>query len=104
MKHIAAYALLILGGNENPSAADVKKVLTAAGATADDARINELLEGAKGKNFHDLVSDGLAKLSAAGAPAAAASSAPAQEAKAAKAEVKKEESEDEGFDMTDMFG
>ena len=103
MKHIAAYALLILGGNENPSAADVKKVLTAAGATADDARINELLEGAKGKNFHELVSAGLAKMSAAGAPAAAAS-APAKVEKAAKAEVKKEESEDEGFDMTDMFG
>ena len=103
MKHIAAYALLVLGGNENPSAADVKKVLTAAGASADDARMNELIESAKGKSFHELVSGGLAKIASAGAPAAA--EAPAkEEKKAAKAEVKKEESEDDGFDMTDMFG
>ncbi len=35
MKHIAAFALLVLGGNENPSAADVEKALKDAGVKAD---------------------------------------------------------------------
>ena len=101
MKHIAAYALLVLGGNENPSAADVKKVLTAAGATADDARMNELAEAVKGKSFHDLVAEGLAKMSAKSGPAAPAQAAKETKAEAKK-EVKKEESEDD-MEMGDFF-
>ena len=35
MKHIAAFALLVLGGNAAPTAADVEKVLKDAGAKAE---------------------------------------------------------------------
>ena len=55
MKHIAAYALLILGGNANPSAADVEKVLKAAGAKGDSAKVESLVSAMKGKKFHELV-------------------------------------------------
>jgi len=39
MKHIAAFALLVLGGNENPTAADVEKLLKASGVSADSEKI-----------------------------------------------------------------
>lgn len=104
MKHIAAYALLVLGGNESPSAADVKKVLTAAGVTADDAKLNELVKAANGKSFQALVADGLVKLSSGGSSGSgAAKPAAAAETKAEKkAEVKKQESE-EDMEMGDFF-
>merc|ERR1712195_132622 len=35
MKHIAAYCLLVLGGNKAPTADDVSKLLKDCGATAD---------------------------------------------------------------------
>jgi hypothetical protein len=44
MRHIAAYLLLVLGGNAKPTADDVKKVLSAAGIQGDDARIASLLK------------------------------------------------------------
>ena len=55
MKHIAAYALLVLGGNANPTADDVEKVLKAAGAKSDSAKVASLVEALKGKKFHELV-------------------------------------------------
>ena len=45
MKHIAAYALLVLGGKSDPSAADVEKVLKEAGAKADSNQIDTLITG-----------------------------------------------------------
>jgi len=39
MKHLAAYALLVLGGKENPTAADVEKLLKDAGCKADSDKI-----------------------------------------------------------------
>lgn len=35
MKYIAAYALLVLGGKESPSAADIEKLLKEAGVKAE---------------------------------------------------------------------
>ena len=43
MKAIAAYALLVLGGNATPSADDVTKVITAAGGEADEASVAALI-------------------------------------------------------------
>ena len=55
MKHIAAYALLVLGGKADPTAEDVEKVLKAAGVTSNSAKVGELIEAMKGKQFHELV-------------------------------------------------
>ena len=101
MKHIAAYALLVLGGKDAPTAADVEKVLKDAGAKADSDKVTALIEALKGKQFHELVESGLAKFGSMGsaAPAAAAAGAPA----AAKVEEKEEEPE-EDVDMGGLFG
>ena len=60
MKHIAAFALLVLGGNENPSAADVEKLLKEAGVKADSEKIEGMLKSFEGKSFHSMVEGGLA--------------------------------------------
>jgi large subunit ribosomal protein LP2 len=49
MKHLAAYLLLTLGGNESPSASDIKTLLGTATIEADDAEIEKMLEAVKGK-------------------------------------------------------
>lgn len=51
MKYIAAYALLVLGGKNEPSAADVSRVMKDAGVEADSDRVNALVEALKGKAF-----------------------------------------------------
>jgi large subunit ribosomal protein LP2 len=51
MRHLAAYLLLQLGGNESPSASDIKKLLGSLGIEADDSRLNTLISELKGKNI-----------------------------------------------------
>ena len=55
MKHMAAYLLLQLGGNESPSAADIKGVLSAVGVEADDVRLSSLLSELEGKNIQEVI-------------------------------------------------
>ena len=102
MRHVAAYALLVLGGNASPSASDVTKLLTESGATADEGQVAKMCAALEGKQFHELVSAGLASLSASG-PAAAAGGAAAGGAAAAKVEEVVEEPEEE-VDMGGLFG
>ncbi|PHH62386.1 hypothetical protein CDD81_7182 [Ophiocordyceps australis] len=111
MKHLAAYLLLTLGGNESPSAKDVKEVLSSVGIDADDERLKQLISELKGKSVDELIASGSEKLAsipsggAGGAPAAAgaaaggAADAPAEEAK--KEEEKEESDEDMGFGLFD---
>jgi large subunit ribosomal protein LP2 len=54
MRHLAAYLLLQIGGNASPSAADVKKVLSAVGIEADDERLKTLISELKGKNINQV--------------------------------------------------
>ena len=106
MKHIAAYALLLLAGKEAPTADDVEKVLKDAGVASDSEKAKALVGALKGKQFHELVKEGTAALGAMGTGSAAAA-APGAGAAAAeeKADDKKdEEEEDEDIDMGGMFG
>jgi len=100
MRHIAAYALLVLGGKDEPSAADVEKVVKDAGAEADKEKITALCEALKGKAFNELVATGIAKLGSMGAAAGPAAGA----ATAAPAEAVKEAEPEEDVDMGGMFG
>ena len=100
MKHIAAFALLVLGGNENPTAADVEKVLKEAGVKADSEKITSMIAAFNGRNFHEMVAGGLAKMASMGSAAAPASGADA--GPKAVVEEKKEEAED--VDMGGLFG
>lgn len=54
MRHIAAYLLLQIGGNTEPSAADIKKLLSTVGVEADDSRLATLVSELKGKSINDV--------------------------------------------------
>jgi large subunit ribosomal protein LP2 len=54
MKHLAAYLLLKLGGNDSPSASDVKGVLSSVGIDADDERLDKLIGELKGKDLNEV--------------------------------------------------
>lgn len=105
MRHIAAYALLVLGGNDSPSAADVEKVVKASGAEPDSDKAAALVEALKGKAFHELVAEGTKTLGSMGTGAAAGGAAAGGAAAAAPAEeAPKEEEPEEDVDMGDLFG
>ncbi|CBF70395.1 hypothetical protein AN5996.2 [Aspergillus nidulans FGSC A4] len=109
MKHLAAYLLLALAGNESPSASDIKEVLSSVGVDADDERLEKLIAELQGKDINELIAEGTTKLASVpsggaggAAPAAAAGGAAAAEAPAAEKEEEKEESdEDMGFGLFD---
>lgn len=108
MRHIAAYLLAVLGGNESPSAADVKKIMSSVGVDADETRLTKLIEEMNGKDIEEIIAQGsekLAKFGGGGSCAAAAGGAAGAEA--VVEEAKKEESEEEEADLgggMDMFG
>ena len=52
MKHLAAYLLLSLAGNAEPSAADVSKVLAAAGVEGEADRLEKLIADLSGKDVN----------------------------------------------------
>ncbi|KAI9167525.1 60S acidic ribosomal protein P2 [Paramyrothecium foliicola] len=111
MKHLAAYLLLGLGGNESPSAKDIKSVLSAVGIEADDERLDKLLSELEGKDINELIASGSEKLASVpsggaggAAPAAggAAAGGAAEDAKKEEKEEEKEESDDDmGFGLFD---
>ncbi|PFH61749.1 hypothetical protein XA68_16369 [Ophiocordyceps unilateralis] len=110
MKHLAAYLLLGLGGNDSPSAKDIKDVLGAVGIEADSERLDSLLSELKGKDINELIASGSEKLAsvpsgggggAAAAGGAAAGGAADAPAEAAKEEEKEESDEDMGFGLFD---
>ena len=54
MKYLAAYCLVVLSGNNSPSADDVKKVLTSVGIEVDATKLSGLVNSLKGKNIHEV--------------------------------------------------
>jgi large subunit ribosomal protein LP2 len=109
MRHLAAYLLLVAGGNASPSAADVKALLSAGGVEADDERLNQLISELKDKDLNEIVASGkqlLAPISSGGAAAAPAAggAAAAPAAAAPKEEKKKEEVVDALEGGMNMFG
>ena len=108
MKYLAAYLLLVQGGNAAPSAADIKSIVESVGGEVDESRISQLLSSMEGKTIDELVAEGAKKFASAPAGGAAASSgsastgAAAGEAAEEKAESAAEESDDEmGFGLFD---
>ncbi|KAI0484674.1 ribosomal protein 60S [Xylariaceae sp. FL0804] len=105
MKHLAAYLLLVQGGNTSPSAKDIKGVLSSVGIEADDERLDKLISELKGKDINELITEGSSKLAsvpsggAGGAPAAGGAAAGGGAAAEEKAEEKEEEKEESDEDM-----
>jgi large subunit ribosomal protein LP2 len=56
MRYLAAYLLLQIGGNASPSAADIKKVLSAVGIEADDSRLKSLIPELRNKDVNAVCS------------------------------------------------
>jgi large subunit ribosomal protein LP2 len=54
MRHIAAYLLLQIGGKAEPTAADIKKLLSTVGIEADDSRLKTLISELQGKSINDV--------------------------------------------------
>ncbi len=116
MQEIAAYLLLVLGGNESPSTDDIKSLIETAGnAEPSEYQITALLGDLEGKNVHDLLSEGIAKLKdvpmgggggggASAGPAASSSGASAQAAAPKEEEKKEEEEEMDLGGGLDLFG
>ena len=106
MQHLAALLMLIVGGNATPSAADVTKVIEAAGGAVDEEKLTALLAELEGKDVNEILASGMEKLKSCNvsgaAPAAAAGAAPA--AAAAPAAKPKEEEVDALEGGMNMFG
>uniref|UniRef100_A0A1I7U4V3 Large ribosomal subunit protein P2 n=1 Tax=Caenorhabditis tropicalis TaxID=1561998 RepID=A0A1I7U4V3_9PELO len=107
MRYVGAYLLAVLGGNTDPKADDLKKILTAAGVNADAEGINSVVTALQGKTIQEVIAEGKTKIASVptgGAPAASSSApaAAAADSKPAKKEEPKEESdEDMGFGLFD---
>ncbi|MED6238777.1 hypothetical protein ATANTOWER_029465 [Ataeniobius toweri] len=110
MRYVAAYLLAALGGNDNPEAKDIKKILDSVGIEADDTRLNKVVSELKGKNVNEVIATGYSKLASvpAGGAVAVASSAGAGSggaaAPAAAVEEKKEEKKEESEESDDDMG
>lgn len=94
------YAALLLHENKQAVTEDsVKKVLHAAGATADDSKVKALIASLEGVNIDEAVKAAAVAPAAAAAPAAAGK---AEEKKDEKTEEKKEEEAAAG--LASLFG
>merc|ERR1719443_2338990 len=105
MKHLAAYALLVLGGNESPTAADVTKLLKDAGVEADKDSVKTLISKLDGQNLPELIAAGYDKFAAVGSGSGGAAPAggDAGAADAPAEEKKKEEEPEEEVDVGNML-
>merc|ERR1712034_202490 len=108
MRYVAAALLAALGGGE-PSAANIKSILSSVGIEADGAKVDQVVAELAGKNIEELIAEGTGKLGSmpaaggAGAAAAPAAGGAAPAAAAAKEPEPEEEEEDDdmGFGLFD---
>ena len=104
MRHVAAYFLAVMGGNSNPSEADIKSILSSVGIEADSKNLSVVISQLKGKNIFDVMAEGKTKLAEMRAGGVGGGSGGAAPAAAAPVEVKEEkkpveESEESDSDM-----
>ena len=86
-------AMLLHSAGKKITDENIKKVLTAAGVKADDARIKALTASLDGVNIDEAIKTAAIPVAPAAAPAAAAGETPAEEKKEDKKKEKKEEPE-----------
>ena len=109
MRYVSAYLMHVIAHDgAKPTAADIKKILTAAGAEIDESRIKALIEAVGEHDPSELIAAGRTKLqSFGGAAGPAAMAAPAAggaaPAKAAEKAPEPEEEEEEGGMDFDLF-
>merc|ERR1712210_299010 len=99
MKHVATYLLLVLGGNDSPTADDVADVLSSVGIDSDRESLERFMSEMKEKTIDELMSAGKGLLASLGNNGGSKIASSENEA------VKEEEEEE--MDMSggmDMFG
>ena len=104
MKHIAAYLLLVLGGNATPSAADVTGLLEKVGVEADADKVALLIKNLEGKTLDELIVAGEEKMISVGGAGGAGGAAAGGEEAAAEEEVEEEEEEEVDVGGGNLFG
>ncbi|KAG8438032.1 hypothetical protein GDO86_008641 [Hymenochirus boettgeri] len=108
MRYVAAYLLAVLGGNENPTIADLTKILNSVGIETDKERAEKVVGELKGKNIDEVIAQGNTKLasmpSGGGVAVASSGSAAPAGSAAAPAEEKKDEKKEESEESDDDMG
>ena len=107
MRHLAAYLMLVIGGNTSPSAEDVTNALAAAGVDVDEERLNTLISELDGKDINELIELGKEKLmvgGSGGGGGGGGGDVTETETDAPKVEAPKEEEVDALEGGMDMFG
>ncbi|KAK1932772.1 hypothetical protein X943_000715 [Babesia divergens] len=54
LKYVSSYLLAVASGNENPTAADLKKILDSVGSEVDTECLEGLVQAMKGKTVHEV--------------------------------------------------
>jgi len=110
MRHVAAYLLAVLGGNNSPSAADLKGILSSVGVEANGNSLDVVIKNLKGKSVNELIEEGQALLAnvpaggggaAAGAGGEAAGSVEEEKPKEKTPEPESDSDEDMGLGLFD---
>eukprot|EP00088_Acartia_fossae_P046382 TRINITY_DN50069_c0_g1_i1.p1 TRINITY_DN50069_c0_g1~~TRINITY_DN50069_c0_g1_i1.p1 ORF type:complete len:113 (+),score=41.85 TRINITY_DN50069_c0_g1_i1:85-423(+) len=112
MKYLAAYLLAELGGNDSPSAGDLKKILSAVGIDPEEEELKKVVGSLEGKTTEELITEGRSKMSSvpvggggaavgSAAPGTAGGDAPAAAKEEEKEEEEEESDEDMGFGLFD---
>ncbi|KAG7559095.1 hypothetical protein ISN45_Aa05g007030 [Arabidopsis thaliana x Arabidopsis arenosa] len=113
MKVISAFLLAKLGGNENPTSNDLKKILESVGAEIDETKIDLLFSLIKDHDVTELIAAGREKMAAlsSGGPAVAmvaggggGGGAGSAAEPVAESKKKVEEAKDESSDDAGMMG
>lgn len=58
MRYVAAYLLAVLGGNDKPSDADIKKILSSVGIDVDGECVKKVVSELRGKKLEELMAAG----------------------------------------------
>ena len=58
MRYVAAYLLAALGGNKNPSVADIEKILGSVGIEVDQERAKKVISELNGKDVNNVIESG----------------------------------------------
>ncbi|KAH8740132.1 acidic ribosomal protein P2 [Cryptosporidium ryanae] len=106
MKYVASYLLCVSSGKQQPTVADIKKVLDSVGIEYDVSIIETMISNMQGKVCHEVIASGLSKLQSVPTGAVASAGAvnagtvdAAASGDSAQASAKKEEEEEEEGDL-----
>lgn len=62
MRYIAAYVLAVMGGNPDPTAEDIRTIVSSVGIDIDESRLNKVITELRGKDLEELIAQGELRL------------------------------------------